>query len=578
MPSENVDPHANLPSRVRYWVLAILLVLTFLTYYDRQCFMRAEESIRTDLRLSPPQIGLIMGAFWLAYALFELPGGWMGDRFGARATLTRIVMAWSLLTSLTGACMGFTSLFLCRFMFGVGEAGAFPNIARVQSRWLPIVTREWAGGLIWLTARWGGAFAPLIFGAIMAMFQTPAEEDYRTAMKPALLLRSAKDQVAALRRNLEQQPLPLAQQNVKALEKVRGQVHQAEMLLTKFGEANPKPELAQVALELTKIAQGNVRSARQALELIPTAHVKQEQINNTSVAKEQIDAAIADMETIQTQLKSRFPIASWRLAFFVSGLLGVAWVIAFWPWFRDHPSEKSSVNAAELELITKNVPAEVRGHSMPPGMWRALLTNRSLWAMGIYYLCGSFGWSFFASWMLRYFDEVQGVSYKGSAWMAAAPMFLGGISCLVGGIFSRLLIRATGWRRLGRALFPFCGALTAAATMFAVPAMNTPLKATILLCIVYVAYDFGQGANWSTIIDIGGKYAGLAAGMINLIGNIGNAAQPFIGSLIIEKFGWPTMFAVYSMAFLLAGSMWLLIDPRRTFYEGRPKLNLTPDP
>ena len=163
MPSENVDPLAKRPTRVRYWVLAFLIVLTFLTYYDRQCFMRAEESIRTDLHLDPKQIGLIMGAFWLAYALFELPGGWMGDRFGARTTLTRIVMAWSLLTSLTGLSTGFISLFTYRFLFGVGEAGAFPNIARVQSRWLPLVTREWAGGLIWLTARWGGAFAPLIF-------------------------------------------------------------------------------------------------------------------------------------------------------------------------------------------------------------------------------------------------------------------------------------------------------------------------------------------------------------------------------------------------------------------------------
>jgi nitrate/nitrite transporter NarK len=264
-------------------------------------------------------------------------------------------------------------------------------------------------------------------------------------------------------------------------------------------------------------------------------------------------------------------VAGWRSAFIASGVLGLIWVVCFWRWFRDHPSEKPTVNAAELELITQNAPPEVRGHSMPPGMWRALLTNRSLWAMGIFYLCGSFGWSFFASWMLEYFKQVQNVSYSRSAWMAAAPMFLGGIACLVGGILSRLLIRATGWRRLGRALFPFCGALTAAAAMYAVPAMNTPLKATALLCVVYVAYDFGQAANWSTIIDIGGRYAGLAAGMINLIGNIGNAAQPFVGAFIIENFGWKVVFAVYSLAFLLAGSMWLFIDPRYTFYEGRSK-------
>ena len=82
-------------------------------------------------------MGLILGAFWLAYALFELPGGWMGDRFGARLTLTRIVAAWSLFTILSGSAMGFASLLAFRFLFGVGEAGAYPNMASIQSYWLP---------------------------------------------------------------------------------------------------------------------------------------------------------------------------------------------------------------------------------------------------------------------------------------------------------------------------------------------------------------------------------------------------------------------------------------------------------
>jgi sugar phosphate permease len=403
----------------------------------------------------------------------------------------------------------------------------------------------------------------------MAFFQTPAEDDFRGAMKPLLLLRSAQEQVVSIQQNLEQQPLPLSRQGTRALNKARSQTSQAETLLLKFGEDNAQSELSPIAQEVHQLALQNVRPAQRALESLDATQVQREKLDQANNAHERIGEAISALQAMQPKLAKRFPIASWRLAFFVSGLLGIVWVIAFWPWFRDHPSEKASVNAAELEKITQGAPPEVRGHSMPPGMWRALLTNRSLWAMGMFYLCGSFGWSFFGSWMLRYFDEVQNVPYKSSAWMAAAPMFLGGISCLAGGILSRLLIRATGWRRLGRAIFPFCGALTAAAAMYAVPTMNTPLKATILLCVVYVAYDFGQGANWSSIIDIGGRYAGLAAGMINLIGNIGNAAQPYVGAFIIEKFGWSVVFAVYSLAFLLAGSMWLLIDPRRTFYAGR---------
>src|SRR5262245_45852771 len=97
------DAPKQRPTRRRYLVMTFLCVLSFLTYFDRVCIMRAQGDIQKDLALSDGQMGLIFGAFWLAYALFEIPGGWMGDRYGARPTLTRIVLAWSLFTMLSGA-------------------------------------------------------------------------------------------------------------------------------------------------------------------------------------------------------------------------------------------------------------------------------------------------------------------------------------------------------------------------------------------------------------------------------------------------------------------------------------------
>src|ERR1700749_531486 len=99
-------------SRVRFLVLAFLCGLSFLTYYDRQCIVRAQEEIRNSIGLTIEQMGIVLGTFWFAYALFEIPGGWMGDLFGARFTITRIVLAWSLFTALTGAATGFYSLFM----------------------------------------------------------------------------------------------------------------------------------------------------------------------------------------------------------------------------------------------------------------------------------------------------------------------------------------------------------------------------------------------------------------------------------------------------------------------------------
>src|SRR5881398_3649396 len=101
---------ADRPTRVRHVVMAFLLALSFLTYFDRVCIVRVQSEIQAELNLSDGQMGLMFGAFWLAYALFEVPAGWLGDRFGARLALTRVVLAWSLFTVLTGCATGFVTL------------------------------------------------------------------------------------------------------------------------------------------------------------------------------------------------------------------------------------------------------------------------------------------------------------------------------------------------------------------------------------------------------------------------------------------------------------------------------------
>ena len=103
--------------------------------------------------------------------------------------------------------------------------------------------------------------------------------------------------------------------------------------------------------------------------------------------------------------------------------------------------------------------------------------------------------------------------------------------------------------------------------MLLLPAVRSPYAAVALMCVAAAAFDFGQGANWASIVDIGGRYAGSATGFINLVGNMGNSFQPVIGAWIFNHLGWPALFVIYAGAYLIAGSMWLLIDPRRPFYE-----------
>src|SRR2546425_13366076 len=125
------------PTRARFTLLRFAFALSAVTYLDRVCIATAATSIREELHLSAVQMGYIFSAFTLAYAIFEIPSGWLGDYFGTRKALTRIVLWWSIFTALTAAANGFASLILVRFLFGAGEAGAFPNIARSISRWVP---------------------------------------------------------------------------------------------------------------------------------------------------------------------------------------------------------------------------------------------------------------------------------------------------------------------------------------------------------------------------------------------------------------------------------------------------------
>jgi MFS family permease len=148
------------PSRTRYGVVMLAIGLAVLSYVQRVAISGAAIPISRDLHLSKQQMGLVFGAFGLAYALFELPMGLLGDRSGARRALAQIVVAWSIFTALTGAAWDVASLVVIRFLFGAGEAGCFPNLTRMLSGWLPERERVTAQSLMWACTRWGGAATP----------------------------------------------------------------------------------------------------------------------------------------------------------------------------------------------------------------------------------------------------------------------------------------------------------------------------------------------------------------------------------------------------------------------------------
>ena len=156
------------PTRARHRVTAFTLALIAIAYLDRVCIATAAPAMKTDLGLSDVQMGFVFSAFTFAYALFEVPSGWLADRFGARITLTRIVLWWSVMTAATGLATGFVSLLFLRLLFGIGEAGTFPATARVYARWLPCGERGRAFGLAIMTGAFGGAATQPLVVALLA--------------------------------------------------------------------------------------------------------------------------------------------------------------------------------------------------------------------------------------------------------------------------------------------------------------------------------------------------------------------------------------------------------------------------
>jgi MFS transporter, ACS family, glucarate transporter len=150
----------------RFRVLGLLFALVFVMYLDRLCIAVAGPRMQREMAISPSHWGWVIGAFTFAYALFEIPSGILGDRIGPRKILTRIVLSWSGFTALTGVATSFRALLAVRFLFGAGEAGAFPNCTSAVSRWVPKAERARALSVFWTATAMSGAVTPSIVVAI----------------------------------------------------------------------------------------------------------------------------------------------------------------------------------------------------------------------------------------------------------------------------------------------------------------------------------------------------------------------------------------------------------------------------
>jgi len=155
------------PSMGRWYILILISLMYLITYLDRVNISTAAPAISKEFGFDKITMGVIFSAFVWAYALFQVPGGWIGDRFGPRKVLTVIVGYWSVMTAATAWATGATSFIVLRFLFGVGEGGAFPGATRAMQLWFPKHERGFVQGITHSASRLGAAIAPPLVVLIM---------------------------------------------------------------------------------------------------------------------------------------------------------------------------------------------------------------------------------------------------------------------------------------------------------------------------------------------------------------------------------------------------------------------------
>jgi MFS transporter, ACS family, glucarate transporter len=154
--------------QVRWLVVALLFVFSFLTIVDRVAISAAKSDMARDLGIADVQFGLVFGIFALGYAVFQIPAGWAADRHGPRIFLAAIVVAWSFFTGLSGLVTSIPALVLVRFLFGAAEAGIYPTASRAIYNWVPRQERGAAQGLLFIGSRLGAAFGLSVVSFVIA--------------------------------------------------------------------------------------------------------------------------------------------------------------------------------------------------------------------------------------------------------------------------------------------------------------------------------------------------------------------------------------------------------------------------
>jgi len=416
------------PTRARYKVLAFVIAAYFITYIDRVLLSVSAPFIEREFGFSTITMGWVLFCYSIAYAAFQIPGGWFGDKVGPRLAMTCVVIWWSVFTALTSLTWSAASMGVCLFLIGMGEAGAFPIANRALSRWMLPSERAVAQGATHAGSRLGSTLTPIMVVALVGL----------TAL-------------------------------------------------------------------------------------------------------------------------------SWRLPFLLFALVGVAWALLWYRFYRNTPAEHASVNAAELDRINRGLGTFAKGKRQVP--WGQILSTPQMWVLGALYFCYAYDIGVFLSWFPKYLNAARGIELKTMGFYASIPFLAGLLGDLTGGFVSDEILKRTGNLRFARRAVSVFGFWVSAVAVSLAAWVSDPLVSIAWFSLALFALELTVGVSWAVTLDVGGEFAGSVSAVMNTLGNIGAATAVAVTARLATDYGWGSAFAVIAGLAVLAGLLMLAVKPDRRFYR-----------
>lgn len=551
------------PTFVRHLVVLLLSSTAILLYLDRFCVSFAERLIKEDLQLTNTQMSWFLSAFFLTYALAQVPSGWMTDRYGARVMLTIYILSWSLFTALIGFAQGLVFLLIARAGCGLGQSGAYPTCGSVLSKWIPFSTRGKASSFVALGGRAGGVIAPILTGFLIVAF---VPLSVTSTLKP----------------NQIYNPRQLAMVLTEADSATEGsELRPARQYVWQALSPKARTLLQKLTVDQVDLsAEDRVLLSEEINRLITDPEFHDEQVFSVVSLSREANRLLKqraehplDLEESsrlnRLTLEALFPdnigkvyVAGWRPVMIVYGAVGIFVAVAFWFMFRDRPERHPLANQAECNLIGFGRPeSSLNPHGRAGAVpLKRLLTSASMWYNSISQLGTNIGWVFIVTWFPRYLKDVHEVPLIERGFMAGIPLIFGIVGMLTGGFLTDYLVGRIGlkWGRripwgtprlLGCVAFVLCTQI------------DSPWAATAALSVVSFCTDIGAASTWAFTQDVGGRYAGSVLGWGNMWGNLGATISPVLLNKVIEHAGWNEMFLVCALGFLVAGIAGFGVDP-----------------